>query len=129
MIIFAIFSVSVSAGLAMGLFLLRALAVVLVSPCVALLSAAILFYHGFGLLRSGSISFGSIAALQSSYMVGLWIRLSGAPALSKIFQRAARRARAAARYPSTAVGEDGGFREREATVAVADRRRPPTIRS
>ncbi len=91
MIIFVLFVANVSAGLAMGLLLLHALAVVLISPCVALLSAAVLFYHGVGLVRCGLISFGSVVALQSSYLVGVWMRLSCPPTLSDIFQRAARR--------------------------------------
>jgi hypothetical protein len=105
-IILFLFSASASLGLAIGVFVVRALAIMLVSPCVALLSAAIFFQHGFGLAMSLLISIGSLTALQSCYFLGVWIRLSGAPRLAEIIKRAARRA-SARRYRSVTATNDG----------------------
>src|SRR5882724_4693680 len=91
MIVLILLSASASLGLAIGLFILRAVAIVLASLCVALLSMALLLDHGFGLMKGGLISFGSLIALQGSYLVAAWLRLSDASPIAKIL-RAARRA-------------------------------------
>src|SRR5260370_26836251 len=76
MVIFILLSASASVGLAIGLFVLRVLAIILASLGVTLLSMIVLLDHGFGLIRSGLISVGSLTALQSSYLLGIWIRMS-----------------------------------------------------
>jgi hypothetical protein len=73
-IIFILLCASASAGLTIGLVFFRAEAIVLISPLVALLSAALLRHHGFGLVRDAFILVGSLAALQSSYLVGACMR-------------------------------------------------------
>jgi hypothetical protein len=67
-----LFSTSASAGLAIGLLLFRVEAIVLASLCLALLSAALLPCHGFGLGGDVLISAGLLAALQSFYVVGIF---------------------------------------------------------
>jgi hypothetical protein len=99
MIVFVLLSGSASVGLVIGLFLLRVLAIVLASLCLALLSAAILLDHGFGLVRTGLISAGSLTALQGSYLLGAWIRLRYTLPLSEIIRRAA--GRTDRKHPST----------------------------
>jgi hypothetical protein len=107
MIIVILLSASASLGLAIGIFFLRAVAIVLASLCVALLSVAVLLDHGFGLMRGGLISLGSLTALQGSYLVGAWLRLSYGSPLADIL-RAARRAE---RNTFVADGEDDRYRE------------------
>jgi len=110
MIVVILLSASASLGLAIGLFFLRAVAIVLASLCVALLSVAALLDHGFGLMRSGLISLGSLTALQGSYLVGAWLRISYVSPLAEIL-RAAHRAGGAERNPFVADGEDHGYHE------------------
>jgi hypothetical protein len=110
-IIFLLLSASASIGLAIGLFLLPGLAILLASPCVALLSALVLLSHDFGLAMTGLISIGSLTALQSFYLVGVWIRLNCAPRFAEIIKRAASRLGGSNRYRSIAVGDDEGLRE------------------
>jgi hypothetical protein len=74
MIIVILWIASASVGLAIGVVFFRALAIVLASSVVAFLSAAVLLYHGFGLVNVGLISLGSLAALQSFYVLGASIR-------------------------------------------------------
>jgi hypothetical protein len=74
MIIVILWAASASVGLTIGAVFFRALAIVLASLVVAFLSAAALLYHGFGLVNVGLISLVSLAALQSSYMLGASIR-------------------------------------------------------
>jgi hypothetical protein len=69
-IILILLCASASAGLAIGLLLFRVEAIVLASLFLALLCAALLPYHGFGLVGDVSISVGLLAALQSSFFVG-----------------------------------------------------------
>jgi len=69
-IVFILWGASALAGLAIGLAFVRVLAIVLASPLVAFLSAAVLFHHGFGLLQSVLISIGSLTALQGFYLAG-----------------------------------------------------------
>ena len=65
---------SASAGFAIGLVLFRAEAIVLTSLFLALLSAALPPCHGFGLVGDVLISAGLLAALQSFYLVGAFMR-------------------------------------------------------
>jgi hypothetical protein len=70
MIILYLWAASAWAGLAVGLMFFRVLAIVLTSPLVALFSAILLYHYGFGLVGVVSISMGSLAALQSFYLLG-----------------------------------------------------------
>ena len=74
MIILILWIASASVGLAVGVVFFRALAIVLASSVVAFLSAAVLLYHGFGLVNVGLISLGSLTALQSFYLLGASMR-------------------------------------------------------
>jgi|SRR4051794_27757046 hypothetical protein len=74
MIILILWVASASVGLAIGVVFLRALVIVVASPFVAFLSATVLLYRGFGLVNVGLISVGSLAALQSFYLLGLSMR-------------------------------------------------------
>ncbi len=74
MIILYLWAASAWVGLAVGFIFFRALAIVLASPLVALLSAALLYHYGFGLVRALSISMGSLAALQGFYLLGAAMR-------------------------------------------------------
>jgi hypothetical protein len=67
---FYLWAASAWVGLAVGFIFFRVLAIVLASPLIAPLSAALLYHHGFGLVRALSISMGSLAALQSLYLLG-----------------------------------------------------------
>jgi hypothetical protein len=58
MIILYLWAASAWVGLAVGFVFFRVLAIVLASPLVALLSAALLYHYGFGLVRVVSISMG-----------------------------------------------------------------------
>src|SRR5260370_9801629 len=98
MIVLILLSASASLGLAIGLFILRAVAIVLASLCVALLSMAVLLHHGFGRMKGGLISFRALTALQGSYLVGAWFRFSYASPLAEIL-RAAQRAPEATANP------------------------------
>ena len=69
-IVFILWGASALAGLAIGFAFVRALAIVLASPLVAFLSAAVLFHHGFGPVQSVLISIGSLTALQGFYLAG-----------------------------------------------------------
>jgi hypothetical protein len=135
MIVLILLSGSASLGLAIGLFVLRAVAIVLTSLCVALLSMAVLLDHGFGLMKGGLISFGSLTALQGSYLVGAWLRLSDASPLAEIL-RAARRAGGAKGNPFAADDEEDRYRDgldpsfamakkmkRDSIVGATERRR------
>jgi hypothetical protein len=73
-IIFVLLCASASAGLAIGLVFFRAIAIVLASPFVAFVSAALLLYFDFGLVRGAMILAGSLATLQSLYFVGAFMR-------------------------------------------------------
>jgi hypothetical protein len=73
-IIFFLLCASALAGLAIGLVFFRAEAIMLASPFVALLAAALLHHHGFGLVRDALILVGSLTALQSSYLLGAGMR-------------------------------------------------------
>jgi hypothetical protein len=70
MIILYLWAASAWAGLAVGFMFFRVLAIVLTSPLVALFSAILLYHYGFGLVGVVSISMGSLAALQSFYLLG-----------------------------------------------------------
>jgi hypothetical protein len=72
-IILILLGASASAGIAIGLALFRVEAIVLASLCLALLCAALLPYHGFGLGGDVLISVGLLAALQGFYVVGLFM--------------------------------------------------------
>jgi hypothetical protein len=125
-IILVLFSASAAAGLAIGVAVVRALAIMVASPCVALLSVAILLDHDFGLAMSLLISVGALTALQSSYFLGVWIRLSCAPRLAEIMKRTARRAKAR-RQKSIAATDDGRIREGRASsyaLTVKSAKRP-----
>jgi hypothetical protein len=61
---------SASAGFAIGLLLFRVEAIVIASLFLALLCAALLPYHGFGLAGDVLISVELLAALQSFYFAG-----------------------------------------------------------
>jgi len=135
MIVLILLSASASLGLAIGLFILRAVAIVLASLCVALLFMAVLLDHGFGLMKGGLISFGSLTALQGSYLVGAWLRLSYASPLTEIL-RAARRAGEAKANPFAGDDEDDRYRDgldpsyalakkvkRDSIVGATERRR------
>jgi hypothetical protein len=74
MIILILWVASASVGLTIGVVFFRVLVIVLASPVVAFLSAAVLLYHGFGLVNVGLISLGSLAALQSFYLLGASMR-------------------------------------------------------
>jgi hypothetical protein len=74
MIILYLWAASAWVGLAVGFIFFRMLAIVLTSPLVALLSAALLHYYGFGLVGVVSISMGSLAALQGFYLLGAAMR-------------------------------------------------------
>ena len=73
-IILFLLCASASAGFAIGLVLFEAEAIVLTSLFLALLSAALLPYHGFGLVGDVLISVGLLAALQSFCLVGTFMR-------------------------------------------------------
>ena len=73
MVIFILWA-SASVGLATGLVFFRALVIVPASPLIALLSAALLLYHGFGLVPVVLISAGSLTTLQSFYLLGASMR-------------------------------------------------------
>jgi hypothetical protein len=70
MIILVVLLASASVGLAIGVVSFHALLVVLASPLVAFLSAAVLLHYGFGLGGVALITAGSLAALQSFYVLG-----------------------------------------------------------
>jgi hypothetical protein len=72
--IFILLCANALAGLAVGLVFFRAEAIVLASPLVALLSAALLYHQGFGLTYDALILVGSLTALQSSYLAGACMR-------------------------------------------------------
>jgi hypothetical protein len=72
--IFILLCASALAGLAIGLVFFRAEAIMLASPFVALLAAALLHHHGFGLVRDALILVGSLTALQGSYLLGACMR-------------------------------------------------------
>jgi hypothetical protein len=110
MIIFILLSVGALLGLVTGLFVLRVMGIVLISLSVALLSVLILLDHGFGVVRSGLISVGSLTALQGSYLVGVWISLNFGLPLKEFAPRARWLSGATRRRPMT-VGEDGGSHE------------------
>jgi hypothetical protein len=74
MIILYLWAASAWVGLAVGFLFFRVLAIVLTSPLVAFLSAALLHHYGFGLIRVVSISMGSLVALQSFYLLGAAMR-------------------------------------------------------
>jgi hypothetical protein len=74
MIVLVLWVASASVGLTIGVVFFRMLAIVLASPVVAFFSAAVLLYHGFGLVNVGLISLGSLAALQSFYLLGASLR-------------------------------------------------------
>ncbi|WP_291684646.1 hypothetical protein [Bradyrhizobium sp.] len=69
-----LFCASASSGLAIGFICFRAVAILLVSPFVAFLPAALLLYHGFGLIFGVMISAACLATLQSLYLVGALMR-------------------------------------------------------
>jgi hypothetical protein len=73
-VILSLFCASASAGLAIGILLFGAEAIIPTSLFLVLLSAALLPYHGFGLVGDVLISVGLLAALQSSYLVGTVMR-------------------------------------------------------
>jgi hypothetical protein len=110
MIIFILLSLSASLGLVTGLFVLRVMGIVLISLSVALLSVLILLDHGFGVVRSGLISVGSLTALQGSYLAGVWISLNFGLPLKEFAPRARWLSGVTRRHPK-AVGEDGGSHE------------------
>jgi hypothetical protein len=112
MIILILLSASASVGLAIGLFVLRVLAIVLASLCVTLLSAVVLLDHGYGVIRSGLISVGSLTALQSSYLLGVWIRMSYGSPLVETIRRGAGWMVGTKRSPSDTADEDDGFHDR-----------------
>jgi len=127
MIVLILLSASASLGLAIGLFILRAVAIVLASLCVALLSMGVLLDYGFGLMKGGLISFGSLTALQGSYLVGAWLRLSDASPLAKIL-RAARRAGEAKVNPIAGDDEDDRYRAgRDPSYALAKTKRDSIV--
>lgn len=72
--IFVLLCANALAGLAIGLVLFRAEAIMLASPLVALLSAAFLYHQEFGLAYDALILVGSLTALQGSYLLGACIR-------------------------------------------------------
>jgi hypothetical protein len=74
MIILYVWAASAWVGLAVGFVYFRALAIVLTSPLVALLSATLLHYHGVELVHVVLISMGSLAALHSFYLLGVTMR-------------------------------------------------------
>jgi hypothetical protein len=118
MIIVVLWSASASLGLAIGIFFVRAVAIVLASLCVALLSVAVLLDHGFGLMKSGLLSLGSLTALQGSYLVGAWLGLSYGSPLAEILRTARRKGR----KPFVADDEDDGCHERlDPSYALAKR--------
>jgi hypothetical protein len=112
MIIFILLSSSASMGLAIGLFVLRVLAIILASLGVTLLSMIVLLDHGFGLIRSGLISIGSLTALQSSYLLGIWIRMSYGTSVAETIRRAAGWTDGARQHASDAADEDDEFHDR-----------------
>jgi hypothetical protein len=112
MIIFILLSSSASVGLAIGLFVLRVLAIILASLGVTLLSMIVLLDHGFGLIRSGLISVGSLTALQSSYLLGIWIRMSYGSSVAETIRRAAGWTHGARQQASDAADEDDKFHDR-----------------
>jgi hypothetical protein len=73
-IILFLLCASALAGFAIGLVLFEAEAIVLTSLFLVLLCAALLPYHGFGLAGEVLISAGLLAALQSSYLAGTFMR-------------------------------------------------------
>lgn len=62
------------AGIAIGFLLFKVKAIILASPLIALLAAAFVFHHGFGPVGDVLIMVGSLAALQSAYLVGAAVR-------------------------------------------------------
>jgi hypothetical protein len=74
MIILYLWAACAWAGFAVGFVFFRVLAIVLTSPLVAFLSAVLLYHYGFGLVGVVSISTGSLAALQSFYLLGAAMR-------------------------------------------------------
>ncbi|THD55194.1 MAG: hypothetical protein E8A46_05815 [Bradyrhizobium sp.] len=70
MIILVLLLASASVGLAIGVVFFHALAVVLASPLVAFLSAAVLLHYGFGLGGVVLITAESLVALQGFYVLG-----------------------------------------------------------
>jgi hypothetical protein len=72
-IILILLGASASAGIAIGLALFGVEAIVLASLCLALLCAALLPYHDFGLGGDVLTSVGLLAALQSFYVVGIFM--------------------------------------------------------
>jgi hypothetical protein len=73
-IIFSLWVASALAGLALDLVFFGVLAIVLVSPLVALTSVALLVDHGFGPVSGVLVSIGSLTALQSFYFAGAAMR-------------------------------------------------------
>ena len=112
MVIFILLSASASVGVAIGLFVLRVLAIILASLGVTLLSMIVLLDHGFGLIRSGLISVGSLTALQSSYLLGIWIRMSCDSPVAETISRAAGRRHGAKQHASDTADEDDEFHDR-----------------
>jgi hypothetical protein len=106
MIIFILLSASASAGLAIGLFVLRVLSIILASLGVTVLSMIVLLDHGFGTIRSSLISVGSLTALQSSYLLGLWLRMSYGSPVEEAIRRAAGRMSGAKQAASDAAGDE-----------------------
>ena len=72
-IILTLLCASALAGLAIGLVLFRVEAIVLASLFLALLCAALLPNHGFGLVGDVLISVGLLAALQSFFLVATFM--------------------------------------------------------
>jgi len=70
MIILYLWAASAWVGLAVDFVFFRVPAIVLASPLVALLSAALLYHYGFGLVRALSIPMGSLAPLQGFCLLG-----------------------------------------------------------
>jgi hypothetical protein len=74
MIILVVLVASALVGLAIGVVFFSALAIVLASPFIAFVSAALLVFYGYGLGRVVLVSAASLAALQSFYLVGAVMR-------------------------------------------------------
>jgi hypothetical protein len=80
-IISILFCASALLGLALGFLSFSMPAIVLASPFAAFLSAALPLCQGFGPLSGVAISIGSLAALQSLYLVGALMRHRRTPSL------------------------------------------------
>jgi hypothetical protein len=74
MVILVILLASASVGLAVGVVFFHAVAIVLASPLVVLLSAAVLLHYGFGLGGVALTTAGALTALQSFYLLGAAMR-------------------------------------------------------